>query len=154
MTLFSCPLSPAGIIFAYAYSMVAVEIQDTLKSAASDGKHGPISTMKRAVNTSAGIMVFFYLLVGCAGYAAFGNSIKGNILEEFDGPTWVLDMANVMVLLHLIPAYQVYSQPFLCFMESGIKGSAKAPAWAKVCGRQSERGRARRHIPPMVKNQI
>ena len=112
--------------------MVAVNIQDTLRSAASDGKHGPIPVMKRAVNTSAAIMMIFYLLVGCAGYAAFGNSISGNILEQFDGPQWVLDMANAMVLLHLIPAFQVYSQPFLCFMEAQIKGSAKAPSWAKV----------------------
>lgn len=74
------------------------------------------------------------LLVGCAGYAAFGNAINSNILEQFTGPRWLLDVANVLVLLHMVPAYQVFSQPFLCFVEDEIKENAKAPGWAKVGG--------------------
>lgn len=73
------------------------------------------------------------MLVGCAGYAAFGNAIDSNILDQFTGPRWLLDLTNVLVLLHMVPAYQVFSQPFLCFVEDEIKQNVKAPALAKVC---------------------
>ncbi len=40
-------------------------------------------------------------------YAAFGNSINSNILLQFDKPKFLIDIANALVLCHMIPAYQV-----------------------------------------------
>jgi len=51
---------------------------------------------------------FFYISLGCIGYAAFGNDVPGNILSGFYEPFWLVDMANIAVIIHLIGAYQVY----------------------------------------------
>jgi hypothetical protein len=45
-------------------------------------------------------------MVACAGYAALGNDTPFNILTGFTPdqvPYWVIDMANIMVLIHMIP---------------------------------------------------
>lgn len=70
--------------------------------------------------------------VSIAGYMAFGNSTPGNILQGFSSPQWVIDLANMMVILHMIPAYQVYLQPLLAFLETGFNGSKKVPEKFKV----------------------
>lgn len=51
---------------------------------------------------------FFYISLGCIGYAAFGNDVPGNVLSGFYEPFWLVDMANIAVIIHLIGAYQVY----------------------------------------------
>lgn len=71
--------------------------------------------------------------VSVAGYMAFGNAVPGNILNAFDQPRWVIDMANIMVVIHMIPAYQVYSQPFLAFSEYHYNQWRYAPSFFKVC---------------------
>jgi hypothetical protein len=38
---------------------------------------------------------------------AYGNEVQGNILNSFSAPAWLVDMANIMVIIHLLPAYQV-----------------------------------------------
>ncbi|KAL3851084.1 hypothetical protein ACJIZ3_012966 [Penstemon smallii] len=63
------------IAFAYPYSMIVLEIQDTLKSPPSESQ-----TMKRASVISISITTFFYLSCGGFGYAAFGNQTPGNLL--------------------------------------------------------------------------
>lgn len=103
-----------SILFAYSFSMILIEIQDTLKP---NDTEGVVRPMKVAVNFSVGAMTLFYLAVAIAGYMAFGNSVPNNILTGFANPLWLVAMANVMVVIHLIPAYQVYSQPFLSFVE-------------------------------------
>lgn len=49
----------------------------------------------------------FYISLGCVGYAAFGNGAPGNILTGFHEPFWLVDIANIGVIIHLIGAYQV-----------------------------------------------
>lgn len=65
--------------------------------------------MKKATFYGLGLTTIFYLLLGCIGYAAFGNSAPGNILTGFGfyEPFWLVDMANICVIVHLIGAYQV-----------------------------------------------
>ena len=43
------------------------------------------------------------------GYAAFGNSAPGNLLTGFGffNPYWLIEIANVMIMVHLVGAYQV-----------------------------------------------
>lgn len=72
--------------------------------------------------------------VSVAGYMAFGSSIQPDILTRFAGPDWVLIWANAMVIIHMVPAYQVYAQPTLAFIEERYARWAKAPAWSTVSG--------------------
>ncbi|MCL7040200.1 hypothetical protein MKW94_025615 [Papaver nudicaule] len=103
-----------NIAFAYSYSIILIEIQDTLKSPPSEAK-----TMKKASLISVSTTTIFYMLCGCMGYAAFGDMAPGNLLTGFGfyNPYWLLDIANVAIVIHLVGAYQVYCQPLFAFIE-------------------------------------
>ncbi|KAJ0086707.1 hypothetical protein Patl1_08294 [Pistacia atlantica] len=102
------------IAFAYSYSIILIEIQDTVKSPPSE-----TTTMKKASLVSVGVTTLFYMLCGCFGYAAFGDLSPGNLLTGFGfyNPYWLLDIANAAIVIHLVGAYQVYCQPLFAFIE-------------------------------------
>ncbi|XP_074590640.1 putative amino acid permease 7 isoform X1 [Curcuma longa] len=102
------------IAFAYPYSLIVLEIQDTLKSPPPENQ-----TMKRASMISIFLTTFFYLSCGCFGYAAFGNATPGNLLTGFGffEPYWLIDFANACIVVHLVGGYQVYSQPVFSFAD-------------------------------------
>lgn len=79
-------------------------VQDTIKSSPPENK-----TMKRATLYGILTTTAFYLSVGCAGYAAFGNNAPGNLLTGFGfyKPFWLVDFANACIVVHLVGAYQV-----------------------------------------------
>ncbi|KAL8494708.1 hypothetical protein ACS0TY_025512 [Phlomoides rotata] len=106
--------SIGDIAFAYAYSTVLIEIQDTLKSSPPENK-----VMRRASLVGVTTTTVFYVLCGCIGYAAFGNNAPGNFLTGFGfyEPFWLIDFANVCIAIHLIGAYQVFAQPIFGFVE-------------------------------------
>ncbi|CAH9065702.1 unnamed protein product [Cuscuta epithymum] len=103
------------IAFAYAYSTVLIEIQDTLRSHPPENK-----VMKKASFAGVTTTTLFYVMCGCMGYAAFGNKAPGNFLTGFGfyEPFWLIDFANVCIAIHLIGAYQVFCQPIFGFVES------------------------------------
>ncbi|KAF5444724.1 hypothetical protein F2P56_033832, partial [Juglans regia] len=106
------------IAFAYSYSMILIEIQDTVKSSPSEAK-----TMNKATLISVAVTTLFYLLCGCMGYAAFGDLCPGNLLTGFGfyNPYWLLDIANAALVIHLVGTYQVYCQPLFAFIEKNAK---------------------------------
>ena len=57
-----------AIAFAYSFSLILLEIQDTLRQPPNT-----IRTMKRAVDLGVGMSFVFYITVAVAGYLAFGN---------------------------------------------------------------------------------
>ncbi|WOL12079.1 putative amino acid permease 7 [Canna indica] len=100
------------IAYAYPYSVILFDIQDTLKSPPPENQ-----TMKKASTVSIFITTFFYLCCGCFGYAAYGDETPGNLLTGFGfyEPFWLIDFANACIALHLVGGFQVYSQPvFSC----------------------------------------
>ncbi|KAL5561187.1 hypothetical protein UlMin_030934 [Ulmus minor] len=103
-----------AIAFAYSFSLVLIEIQDTIRSPPAEHK-----TMKKATFLSVLVTTVFYMLCGCFGYAAFGDESPGNLLTGFGfyNPYWLLDIANVAIVVHLVGAYQVFCQPFFAFVE-------------------------------------
>ncbi|OVA19702.1 Amino acid transporter [Macleaya cordata] len=105
------------IAFAYPYSIILLEIQDTLKSPPPENQ-----TMKKASMTAIFITTFFYLCCGSFGYAAFGNQTPGNLLTGFGfyEPYWLIDFANACIIVHLVGGYQVYSQPVFAFTEGWL----------------------------------
>ena len=99
------------IAFAYPFSLVLLEIEDTLRSPPAESE-----TMKAASRASIAVTTFFYLVCGCFGYAAFGDDTPGNLLTGFGDPYWLVGLANLCVVLHLLGGYQVYAQPvFVCY---------------------------------------
>merc|ERR1711915_398080 len=94
--------------------MVLIEIQDTIKSPPAENK-----TMKKATTIGVAVTTLFYLSVGCLGYAAFGDNAPGNLLTGFGfyNPFWLVDIANICIVIHLVGAYQVFSQPLFAFVE-------------------------------------
>lgn len=140
-----------NILFAFSFSFMLIEIQDTMKG---DKERGPVRPMKKAVNIALAIMGAFYLAVALSGelvffslslffsssalsfsltqtltpkklsfllsfspkpgYAAFGDTAKNplgilmpdDILTGFPGPRWAIFIANILVLVHMIPAFQ------------------------------------------------
>ncbi|XP_077233504.1 amino acid permease 6 [Tasmannia lanceolata] len=106
------------IAFAYAFSTVLIEIQDTLKSSPPENK-----VMKRASAVGVIITTFFYMLCGLVGYAAFGNDAPGNFLTGFGfyEPFWLIDFANICIAIHLIGAYQVFGQPVFQSVEKNAR---------------------------------
>lgn len=81
-------------------------MQDTVKSPPAEHK-----TMKKATVFSITVTTAFYLLCGCMGYASFGDLAPGNLLTGFGfyNPNWLLDIANVAIVVHLVGAYQVHT---------------------------------------------
>ncbi|GLT63063.1 hypothetical protein SLA2020_356560 [Shorea laevis] len=102
------------IAFSYPYTIILLEIQDTLKSPPPENK-----TMKKASMIAIFVITFFYLCCGCFGYAAFGNATPGNLLTGFGfyEPYWLIDFANACIILHLVGGYQIYSQPVFAVVE-------------------------------------
>ncbi|KAK4340142.1 hypothetical protein RND71_041604 [Anisodus tanguticus] len=90
------------IAFAYAFST------DTLKSHPPENK-----SMKKATFTGITVSTIFYTLCGLIGYAAFGNKAPGNFLTGFGfyEPFWLVDLANVCIVVHLVGAYQISLNP-------------------------------------------
>lgn len=102
------------IAFAYSYALILIEIQDTLKSPAEN------KAMKKASLIGVSTTTVFYALCGCIGYAAFGNRAPGNLLTGFGfyEPFWLVDLANVFIVVHLVGAFQVFCQPIFAAVES------------------------------------
>ncbi|KAG0534363.1 hypothetical protein BDA96_04G273800 [Sorghum bicolor] len=107
------------ILFAYPFSLVLLEIEDTLRPPETE-------TMKKATRASIGITTLFYLCCGCFGYAAFGDATPGNLLTGFGfyEPYWLIDLANLCIVLHLLGGYQVYTQPVFAFLDRKFGGGA------------------------------
>ncbi|XP_028767999.1 amino acid permease 4-like [Neltuma alba] len=137
-----------AMAFAYSFSIILIEIQvlpshvfktrrihfctqkkyfslmqDTLRSPPAEYK-----TMRKSTFLSITVTTVFYLLCGCMGYAAFGDNAPGNLLTGFGfyNPYWLLDIANLAIIVHLVGAYQVFSQPLFAFVEKW-----SAHKWAK-----------------------
>lgn len=65
--------------------------------------------MKKANIIAVSTTTAFYMMCGCFGYAAFGNDAPGNLLAGFSffEPSWLVEVANACIVLHLVGAYQV-----------------------------------------------
>ncbi|KAK4795538.1 hypothetical protein SAY86_027864 [Trapa natans] len=103
-----------NVAFAYPFALILLEIQNTLRSPPPENQ-----TMKKASKISLLATTFFYFCCGCFGYAAFGDSTPGNLLTGFGfyEPYWLIDIANVCIILHLVGGYQIYSQPIFATWE-------------------------------------
>lgn len=86
-----------AIAFAYSFSAVLLEVQDTLHEPPSATR-----TMKKAVHASLAVTFAAYIGVGVTGYAALGDDTPGNILTGFSRPAALVTAANACVLVHMV----------------------------------------------------
>ncbi|KAM3390407.1 hypothetical protein ACQJBY_012167 [Aegilops geniculata] len=116
------------IAFAYPYSIVLLEIQDTLRSSPPEG-----DTLRKGNVIAMLATTFFYLCVGCFGYAAFGDAAPGNLLTGFGfyEPYWLVDFANACIVLHILGGYQFFSQQIFTVWDRWL--AARFPESAFVC---------------------
>lgn len=92
------------VAFAYAGHNVVLEIQATIPSTPEKPSKGP---MWRGVIVAYIVVALCYFPVALIGYYIFGNSVDDNILISLEKPSWLIAMANMFVVIHVIGSYQV-----------------------------------------------
>ena len=98
-------LSALGdVAFAYAGHNVVLEIQATIPSTPDKPSKKP---MWQGVVLAYIIVAICYLPVAFVGYYVFGNAVDDNILITLEKPRWLIAMANIFVVVHVIGSYQV-----------------------------------------------
>jgi amino acid permease len=92
------------VAFAYAGHNVVLEIQATIPSSPDKPSKKP---MMRGVIVAYIVVAICYLPVAFVGYYVFGNAVDDNILITLEKPRWLIAMANMFVVVHVIGSYQV-----------------------------------------------
>jgi amino acid permease len=92
------------VAFSYSGHNVVLEIQATIPSTPDKPSKKP---MWKGVVVAYIIIAACYFPVAMIGYWTFGNSVDDNILITLNRPKWLIAMANMMVVVHLIGSYQV-----------------------------------------------
>ncbi|OMO81427.1 Amino acid transporter, transmembrane [Corchorus olitorius] len=103
------------VAFAYAGHNVVLEIQATIPS--TPDKPSKIAMWKGVVVAYL-IVAFCYFTVAFIGYWAYGNAVADNILIILEKPAWLIAVANMFVVIHVVGAYQVYAMPVFDMIES------------------------------------
>uniref|UniRef100_A0A0E0AVB6 Amino acid transporter transmembrane domain-containing protein n=1 Tax=Oryza glumipatula TaxID=40148 RepID=A0A0E0AVB6_9ORYZ len=93
---------------------ISVGVSSTQKDTIKAPPPSEAKVMKSATRLSVVMTMVFYMLCGCMGYALPNNLLTGfGFYESF----WLLDVANVAIVVHLVGAYQVFVQPIFVFVK-------------------------------------
>uniref|UniRef100_A0A803QL86 Amino acid transporter transmembrane domain-containing protein n=1 Tax=Cannabis sativa TaxID=3483 RepID=A0A803QL86_CANSA len=103
------------VAFAYAGHNVVLEIQATIPSTPEKPSKGP---MWRGVIVAYIVVALCYFPVALIGYWIFGNQVEDNILISLEKPAWLIGMANLFVVVHVIGSYQIYAMPVFDMIET------------------------------------
>uniref|UniRef100_A0A0C9RIM6 TSA: Wollemia nobilis Ref_Wollemi_Transcript_15812_1666 transcribed RNA sequence n=1 Tax=Wollemia nobilis TaxID=56998 RepID=A0A0C9RIM6_9CONI len=103
------------IAFAYAGHNVVLEIQATIPSTPEKPSKYP---MWRGVIVAYVVVAICYFPVALVGYWAFGQTVGDNVLITLGKPRWLIALANMMVVIHVIGSYQIYAMPVFDMMET------------------------------------
>ncbi|KAL9256952.1 Lysine histidine transporter 1-like protein [Drosera capensis] len=115
------------VAFAYAGHNVVLEIQATIPSTPEKPSKGP---MWRGVIVAYIVVALCYFPVALIGYWAFGNTVSDNILQSLEKPTWLIAMANMFVVVHVIGSYQIYAMPVFDMLETVLVTKLNfKPSW-------------------------
>ncbi|KAJ7563823.1 hypothetical protein O6H91_03G127200 [Diphasiastrum complanatum] len=101
--------------YSFLFTSVLIEIQDTLKCSPPENK-----TMKKAISVGVLYTTIFYMALGGIGYAAYGSKTPGNLLQalgSYHHVFWLVDLANLFIIIQIMGAYQVNAQPIFGFVE-------------------------------------
>ncbi|KAK6928477.1 Amino acid transporter, transmembrane domain, partial [Dillenia turbinata] len=123
-TVFGFLNALGSVAFAYAGHNVVLEIQATIPSTPEKPSKIP---MWRGVIVAYIIVALCYFPVALIGYWMFGNSIDENILITLEKPVWLIAMANMFVVVHVIGGYQIYAMPVFDMLETLLVKKLKFP---------------------------
>ncbi|XP_028760107.1 lysine histidine transporter 1-like [Neltuma alba] len=105
-----------NLAFAYAGHNVVLEIQAAIPSTPEKPSKGP---MWRGVVVAYIVVAACYFPVAIFGYWVFGNlNVGENILIKLNEPAWLIAMANLFVVIHLIGSYQIYAMAVFDMIET------------------------------------
>ena len=79
-------------------------------------------------------IAYCYFCVAFAGYWAFGNEVKSNIMLSVNHPSWLVGVANLLVVIHVFGSYQV----FTLFLHTAAAVGIARRFPRQVCGPQSD----------------
>ncbi|KAM0055602.1 putative amino acid transporter, transmembrane domain-containing protein [Helianthus debilis subsp. tardiflorus] len=114
-TVFNFFSALGDVAFAYAGHNVVLEIQATIPSTPEKPSKGP---MWKGVVVAYIVVALCYFPVALIGYWMYGNAVSDNILISLNKPTWLIAMANLFVVVHVIGSYQVYAMPVFDMIET------------------------------------
>ncbi|XP_073124166.1 lysine histidine transporter 1-like isoform X2 [Henckelia pumila] len=115
------------VAFAYAGHNVVLEIQATIPSTPEKPSKIP---MWRGVIVAYIVVALCYFPVAFIGFWMFGNTVDDNILITLNKPIWLIAMANMFVVIHVIGSYQIYAMPVFDMMETVlVKKLRFKPTW-------------------------
>jgi amino acid permease len=112
------------VAFAYAGHNVVLEIQATIPSTPEKPSKKP---MWKGVIVAYIVVALCYFPVALIGYWAFGNTVDDNILVTLNKPKWLIAMANMMVVIHVIGSYQIYAMPVFDMIETVLVKKLRFP---------------------------
>jgi amino acid permease len=86
--------------------------------------------MKKSLALGLGTCLLLFLICGVLGYLAVGDAVSGSLLLAFQGvaPAWVIVLGSLMVVLNMVPAYQVRPRSVLC-VASGVSLCRSTASW-------------------------
>ncbi|KAK4409982.1 Lysine histidine transporter 1 [Sesamum angolense] len=121
-------LSALGdVTFAYAGHNVVLEIQATMPSTLETPSKKP---MWKGVIVAYIVVAVCYFPVALIGYWTFGNTVEDNILVSLKKPVWLIAMANMFVVVHVIGSYQIYAMPVFDMIETVLVRKLRfKPTW-------------------------
>ncbi|CAA0820134.1 Lysine histidine transporter 1 [Striga hermonthica] len=126
-TVFNFFSALGDVAFAYAGHNVVLEIQATIPS--TPEKPSKIA-MWRGVIVAYIVVAMCYFPVAFIGYWKFGNGVDDNILLTLGKPVWLIAMANMFVVVHVIGSYQIYAMPVFDMIETVlVKKLRFKPTW-------------------------
>lgn len=126
-TVFGFFSALGDVAFAYAGHNVVLEIQATIPSTPEKPSKIP---MWRGVIVAYIVVAICYFPVAFIGFWVFGNAVDDNILLSLEKPSWLIAMANMFVVIHVIGSYQIYAMPVFDMIETVlVKKLRFKPTW-------------------------
>jgi len=107
------------VAFAYAGHNVVLEIQATIPSTPEKPSKKP---MWKGVVVAYIVVALCYFPVTFVGFWAFGKTVDSDILVTLSRPKWLIALANMMVVIHVIGSYQVHIvHTYICLPTSNFQ---------------------------------
>ncbi|KAK4426078.1 Lysine histidine transporter 1 [Sesamum alatum] len=126
-TVFNFFSALGDVAFAYAGHNVVLEIQATMPSTQETPSKKP---MWKGVIVAYIVVAVCYFPVALIGYRTFGNTVEDNILISLKKPVWLIAMANMFVVVHVIGSYQIYAMPVFDMIETVLVRKLRfKPTW-------------------------